>query len=123
MTNKARGYLGNQNLKEAGIDIQFTEEQVIEYMKCAKDPVYFIEKYVKVVSLDEGLVPFKLYDFQEDMVQTVHNNRFTIAKLPRQSGKCFFDADIRVRNKETGEIKIISIENLYKSIKSPDNQE
>ena len=87
MTNKSKGYLGNQNLKEAGIDIQFTEEQVIEYMKCAKDPVYFIEKYIKVVSLDEGLVPFKLYDFQEDMVQTVHDNRFTIAKLPRQSGK------------------------------------
>jgi hypothetical protein len=87
MTNKSKGYLGNKQLKEAGIDIQFTEEQVIEYMKCAKDPVYFIEKYVKVVSLDEGLVPFKLYDFQEDMVQTVHENRFTIAKLPRQSGK------------------------------------
>ena len=87
MVVKQKGYLGNQNLKEAGIDIQFTEEQVIEYMKCAKDPVYFIEKYIKVVSLDEGLVPFKLYDFQEDMVQTVHENRFTIAKLPRQSGK------------------------------------
>ena len=87
MTNKSKGYLGNKNLKEAGINVEFTEEQVIEYMKCAKDPVYFIEKYIKVVSLDEGLVPFKLYDFQEDMVQTVHDNRFTIAKLPRQSGK------------------------------------
>jgi len=87
MTDKQGGYLGNTNLKEAGIDIQFTEEQVKEYMKCSKDPVYFIEKYIKVVSLDEGLVPFKLYDFQEDMVETVHNNRFVIAKLPRQSGK------------------------------------
>jgi len=87
MSNKQQGYLGNKQLKEAGIDIQFTEEQVIEYMKCAKDPVYFIEKYIKVVSLDEGLVPFHLYDFQDDMVRTVHENRFTIAKLPRQSGK------------------------------------
>ena len=87
MSNKQQGYLGNKQLKESGIDIQFTEEQVVEYMKCAKDPIYFIEKYIKVVSLDEGLVPFKLYDFQEDMVQTVHENRFTIAKLPRQSGK------------------------------------
>jgi len=87
MSNKQQGYLGNKQLKESGIDIQFTEEQVVEYMKCAKDPIYFIEKYIKVVSLDEGLVPFKLYDFQEDMVQTVHDNRFTIAKLPRQSGK------------------------------------
>ena len=87
MVDKQTGYLGNVNLKEAGINIQFTEEQVKEYMKCANDPVYFIEKYIKVVSLDVGLVPFKMYDFQEDMVQTVHNNRFVIAKLPRQSGK------------------------------------
>jgi len=87
MTDKQKGYLGNQNLKEAGINIQFTEEQVKEYMRCSKDPVYFIEKYIKVVSLDEGLVPFKMYDYQEDMVETVHNNRFVIAKLPRQSGK------------------------------------
>ena len=87
MTIKSKGYLGNVNLKESGVNIEFTKKQVTEYMKCAKDPVYFIEKYIKVVSLDEGLVPFKLYDFQEDMVQTVHENRFVIAKLPRQSGK------------------------------------
>lgn len=87
MTDKQRGYLGNQNLKEAGVNIEFTEEQVKEYMRCATDPVYFIEKYIKVVSLDEGLVPFKMYDYQEDMIDTVHNNRFVIGKLPRQSGK------------------------------------
>jgi len=87
MVVKQKGYLGNQNLKEAGVDVQFTKEQVKEYIKCAKDPVYFIEKYIKVVSLDEGLIPFKLYDFQEEMVNLVHNNRFIIAKLPRQSGK------------------------------------
>ena len=87
MTIKSKGYLGNVNLKESGVNIEFTKEQVTEYMKCAKDPVYFIEKYIKVVSLDEGLVPFNLYDFQEDMVRTVHDNRFVIAKLPRQSGK------------------------------------
>jgi hypothetical protein len=87
MVVKQKGYLGNQNLKESGINVQFTKEQVKEYIKCSKDPVYFIEKYIKVVSLDEGLIPFKLYDYQEDMVQKVHNNRFIIAKLPRQSGK------------------------------------
>jgi len=79
--------LGNVLLKEAGINIKFTKEQVKEYMKCANDPIYFIEKYIKVVALDEGLVPFHLYNFQEDMVNKVHNNRFVIAKLPRQSGK------------------------------------
>jgi len=87
MTEKQRGYLGNQNLKEAGIEIQFTKEQVQEYIKCSQDPIYFVEKYIKVVSLDEGLVPFNLYDYQREIVDTVHNNRFVIAKLPRQSGK------------------------------------
>ena len=87
MTDKQKGYLGNQNLKEAGINIEFTKEQVKEYMRCATDPIYFIEKYIKVVSLDEGLVPFKMYDYQEEMIDIVHNNRFVIGKLPRQSGK------------------------------------
>ena len=87
MTSKKGGYLGNANLKPAGIGIEFTKDQVKEYMKCAQDPIYFIKKYVKVVSLDEGLVPFNLYDYQEEIVNAVHNNRFVISKLPRQSGK------------------------------------
>ena len=87
MTDKKGGYLGNPNLKPAGVGIEFTKEQVQEYLKCSQDPIYFIKKYVKIVSLDEGLVPFELYPYQEDIVNTVHNNRFSIAKLPRQSGK------------------------------------
>lgn len=86
-TKKHDGYLGNQNLKAAGVEIQFTKEQVEEYMKCAKDPIYFIKNYVKVVSLDKGLIPFHLYDYQQELVDIIHNNRFAIAKLPRQSGK------------------------------------
>jgi hypothetical protein len=86
MSDKS-GYLGNPNLKPVGIKIDFTEEQIQEYIKCAKDPVYFVKKYIKVVSLDQGLVPFDLYDYQEDIIDKVHNNRFVIAKLPRQSGK------------------------------------
>jgi len=80
-------YLGNQNLKASGVSVPFTEEQVKEYLKCSKDPVHFIKKYIKIVSLDEGLVPFDMWDFQEDIVEKVHNNRFVIAKLPRQTGK------------------------------------
>jgi len=80
-------YLGNQNLKAAGVSVPFTEEQVQEYLKCSQDPIYFIKKYIKIVSLDEGLVPFELWDFQEEIVDKVHNNRFVIAKLPRQTGK------------------------------------
>ena len=80
-------YLGNQNLKAAGVSVPFTQEQVKEYLKCSKDPVHFIKTYIKIVSLDEGLVPFDMWDFQEDIVEKVHNNRFVIAKLPRQTGK------------------------------------
>jgi len=80
-------YLGNPNLKKANVQQTWSKEEVEEYAKCMKDPIYFIQQYIKIVSLDEGLIPFKLYDFQKEMVGTFHNNRFTICKLPRQSGK------------------------------------
>lgn len=80
-------YLGNPNLKKANIPTNFTPEQVEEFIKCSQDPIYFIRNYIKIVSLDEGVIPFKLYDFQETMVSRFHENRFNIAKLPRQSGK------------------------------------
>ena len=82
-----KNYLGNPNLKASDVKINWTKEQLEEYAKCARDPIYFIQKYVKIISLDKGLVPFELYDFQEEMVRTIHTNRFVIAKLPRQSGK------------------------------------
>ena len=74
-------YLGNPNLKKVNTPQEFTKEQIVEYQKCAKDPLYFMEKYIKIVSLDEGLVPFKMYDFQKKIVNTIHDNRFTICKL------------------------------------------
>jgi hypothetical protein len=80
-------YLGNPNLKRANVAQSWTKEELQEYQNCMEDPLYFIQNYVKIVSLDEGLVPFKMYDFQKEMVGTFHNNRFTICKLPRQSGK------------------------------------
>jgi len=80
-------YLGNPNLKRANVSQEWTKKEVQEYAKCMNDPQYFIENYIMIVSLDEGLVPFKMYDFQKEMVGTFHNNRFTICKLPRQSGK------------------------------------
>ena len=80
-------YLGNPNLKKANIQQSWTKEQLKEYSLCMDDPQYFIEKYVRIVSLDEGLIPFKMYSFQKEMVGTFHSNRFTICKLPRQSGK------------------------------------
>ena len=80
-------YLGNPLLKKSNVPVNWTKEQILEYQKCMENPIYFIKNYIKIVSLDEGLVPFELYDFQEDIVDTIHDNRFTICKMPRQSGK------------------------------------
>ena len=87
MSSKSDRYLGNSNLKAAGVNINFSEKQVEEYVRCAADPVYFIKNYVKIISLDKGTVPFTMYDFQEEMVELCHKNRFVISKMPRQSGK------------------------------------
>ena len=80
-------YLGNPLLKKANTKIEFTEEQVLEWIKCSEDPAYFARNYIKIVTLDRGLSDFDMYPFQEKMIKTFHNNRFTICKLPRQSGK------------------------------------
>ena len=80
-------YLGNPNLKKANVPTNFTPKQVKEFIKCSQDPVHFIQNYIKIVSLDKGLVPFDMYDFQVDMVRKFDEDRFNIAKLPRQSGK------------------------------------
>ena len=82
-----QNYLANPNLKKANIQQEWTKEELQEYKRCMDDPQYFVENYIMIVSLDEGLVPFNLYDFQKEMIGTFHNNRFTICKLPRQSGK------------------------------------
>lgn len=81
------GYLGNDRLKKVGVEISFTEEQAKEILKCSEDPVYFIRTYVKIVNVDLGLVPFDMWSFQEEMVRDFQNNRFCIAKMPRQVGK------------------------------------
>ena len=80
-------YLGNPNLKKANTPHEFTEEQVIEFIKCKNDPVYFAKNYIKIVSLDEGLTQFHPYDFQETLIKRFHENRFNICKMPRQTGK------------------------------------
>ena len=80
-------YLGNPNLQKANVEREYTKAEIVEIQKCMDNPVYFIEHYLKIVSIDEGLVPFHMYGFQKEMVDTFHNNRFTICKLPRQSGK------------------------------------
>ena len=80
-------YLGNPNLKKANTPIEFTQENIEEYLKCKNDPVYFAMNYVKIVTLDEGLKSFQPYDFQEKLINNFHDNRFNICKMPRQTGK------------------------------------
>lgn len=80
-------YLGNQKLKRANVSVNYTKEELQEYIKCASDVVYFIKTYVKIVNVDKGLINFTLWPFQEQMVNTFVYNRFSICKLPRQVGK------------------------------------
>ena len=85
--NQTESYLGNPNVKRDGVQQQWTPELVQEYAKCMKDPVYFAQKYIKVISLDRGLVPFDLYPYQENMFGHFNTNRFNIVLACRQSGK------------------------------------
>jgi len=80
-------YLGNPLLKKANTPIQFSQDQIVEFVKCKNDPVYFAKNYVQIVTLDHGLQPFKPYDFQEKLIKNFHSNRFNICKMPRQTGK------------------------------------
>jgi hypothetical protein len=80
-------YLGNPNLKKANTQIEFTQENIQEYLKCKDNPVYFAQNYVKIVTLDHGLQPFKTYEFQERLINNFYQNRFNICKMPRQTGK------------------------------------
>ena len=83
----SNSYLSNPNLKKANVAVEFTQDQIEEFIHCKNDPVYFAKNYVKIVSLDEGLINFDMYPFQEKMIQKFHDNRFNICKMPRQTGK------------------------------------
>ena len=87
-------YLGNPNLKAAGVIHSYTKDEVDEYMKCAKDVEYFARNYIRIVNVDRGLIPFNMWDFQAKMLHTFANNRFSICKLPRQVGKSTTSVEI-----------------------------
>ncbi len=86
---KMKCYRNNSNIKATGVKLQYTKEQVEEYMKCKEDPVYFVENYVKVVHVDRGLVPFIPYDYQVEFIRAMHENRKVLLATARQVGKCF----------------------------------
>ena len=87
MMNQNESYLGNPNVKRDGVVQQWTNHEVSEYMKCSQDAAYFAKTYCKIISLDEGLVPFKLYDYQERLFKHFNDNRFSVVLACRQSGK------------------------------------
>ena len=80
-------YLGNPNLKSVGVPVEWTDESVTEFVKCSKNLRHFINSYVQIVHVDKGLVPFEMYDYQNDMIDKFEHNRFVICKMPRQTGK------------------------------------
>ena len=115
-------FRGNTLLKRKGTFINWTPERIEELKKCNDDIIYFICKYCKIVSLDRGLVPFELYDYQKEFIKLMHENTHVIATQARQSGKCYFcNTYINIRNKKTGEIQRITIGKFYDMIKQSKN--
>lgn len=82
-----RHYNGKPNLKAAGVNVEFTQDNLEEFDRCEADPIYFIENYAKIVSLDHGAVLFKMYPYQKRMIHSLHTERKVVAKLFRQAGK------------------------------------
>nr|QMP83650.1 MAG: hypothetical protein [Caudoviricetes sp.] len=85
--NVDQAYRANPLLKKCGVKHEFTQEQIEEYLKCRESPVYFTENYFKIVNLDKGLINIELYDYQKEILELYHENKFCILKLPRQSAK------------------------------------
>lgn len=87
LIDKFKGYNGNVNIKRKGIQVQWTEDMMREYVKCAEDPIYFAEKYIQIVHVDHGLIPIELYDYQREILNNVMNSRRVVAVTSRQAGK------------------------------------
>jgi hypothetical protein len=119
-----RGYLGNTSIKRSNVPVNWTEERVKEYVKCAEDPLYFCEKYIKVVHVDRGFVPLEMYNYQKEILDKITNNRRVVVVTSRQAGKCvFINTSIRVRNKITGEVIETTIGDFYEMQKKHDKND
>jgi len=87
LQTRIKNYLGNPHLKKINMPLQLTEDEVREYVKCAEDPIYFIERYVKIITLDKGFINISLYPFQKQAIEDINQNRRVILKAGRQLGK------------------------------------
>ena len=101
-------------VKRPGEELEYTQDQIVELQKCKADLIYFL-KYVNIISPDDGEVSFKPYPFQRKLLKNFHDHRYNIALVSRQAGKCVCgDTMVTIRNKKTGEIEEISMENFFK---------
>jgi len=116
--DNTRGYNGNILLKRANQNIEWTPDLVQEWVKCSEDPLYFIQNYMKIITLNEGLKLFKPWPYQENMIKSFVDNRYSIVTTARQAGKCFcINTPIKVRNKKTGEIIETTIGEFHERVK------
>lgn len=107
-------YLSNPNLKAAGVHIPYTNETLQEYIKCKEDPIYFIKNYVKIISLDRGLIPFELFEYQIKFIMALHENRRILGMFPRQHGKCLLlNTKVKLKQKSTNKIVEVTLGDFY----------
>lgn len=103
MSKPSVGYNGNEKLKLPGTIIHMSQDDIYEMVKCANDPIYWAEKYIKIISVDKGLVPIKLYDYQKEIIMATLTNRNTIVLTGRQMGKCLeYNTTITIKHSITG---------------------
>lgn len=114
--------MANNNLRAEGEKINYTPAMIKEYVKCKQDIIHFAENYFKIVTIDDGEIHIKLHEYQKRMlkafVEEDEERRHIVVVSSRQIGKCVFDTKIRVKNKKTGEIKEILIDEFFEKIKS-----
>lgn len=108
-------YNGNELIKDVNVKFAWTAKKIEEFEKCQADPIYFITKYIQVFTVDYGIQPFALWDFQKEMVEMVDSNRYSAIRCARQAGKCLESKTyVTLRNKKTGEIRKTPIGEFYK---------
>lgn len=114
-TNEHPFYEGDTNYKKGNVVFEYTEDEMNEIKRCAKDIIHFANNYCTVMT-DDGYMRIKLRDYQEKILVSYQQNRFCIFLAPRQIGKChIYTTKINIRNKKTLEESEVCIGDLYYS--------
>ena len=110
--HKENPWLDNQvGVKRAGLMFDYTPEEIEELTKSANDVIYFANHYGYCMHGTQGYKPITLRDYQEEMLHSYADNRFTCCMSSRQVGKCFFNGKIYLKQNEKNFHKYI--EDLY----------